>query len=227
MELDQRLAALAAMTPKGARLADIGTDHAYLPSWLVQQGRIDGAIASDVLPGPCRAAEKTIAAAGLSDKISVRCGDGLATIRLGEVDTIVIAGMGGTTIIAILERGADVLAQTEHLLLQPMGGVATVRRWLYEHGWFLDAETIAVERGRWYEILSARRGEKACPNEALLWLGPVLTEMKHPLLAAHADQVVERLETTLAAMQNGKNTAEKQKRYRQLLDEIAEVRRSW
>ena len=227
MELDKRLAALADLVPQGARLADIGTDHAYLPAWLVEQLRISSAIASDVLPGPCRAAEKTVAAAGLSDKISVRCGDGLATILPGEADTIVIAGMGGPTMIAILERGMDVLAKTEHLLLQPMGGTATVRRWLYEHGWFLDAETIAVERGRWYEILSARRGEKKCPNEALLWLGPVLTETKHPLLAAHADQVVERLEKTLAAMQNGKNTEEKQQRYRRLLDEIAEVRKSW
>ncbi len=227
MELDRRLAALADFVPQGARLADIGTDHAYLPAWLVQQGRIKQAIASDVLPGPCQAAEKTIAAAGLRGQIAVRCGDGLATLAPGEADTIAIAGMGGATMIAILEREPEVVARAQQLILQPMGGVAGVRRWLYEHGWHLDGENVVVERGRWYEVLSARPGWRPCPSEALLWLGPVLAQQRHPLLAEHAAFILNKLKRTLAAMQGGKDTGDRQADYRRLIAQIEEVVAKW
>lgn len=227
MELDRRLAALAAFVPPSVCLADIGTDHAYLPTWLVQQGRITRAIASDVLPGPCQAAEKTVAAAGLTAQIAVRCGDGLATLTPGEADTIAIAGMGGPTMLAILEREPAVVAQAQQLILQPMGGVAGVRRWLYEHGWHLEGENVVVERGRWYEILSARPGRRACPDEALLWLGPLLVEQQHPLAAEHAAFLLDKLKRTLAAMQGGKDTTDRQAAYRRLIAQIEEVVAAW
>ncbi len=227
MDLDKRLATLAALVPQGARMADIGTDHAYLPVYLLKEGRVERAIASDVLPGPCKAAEKTIREAGLAEQIEVRCGDGLATLQPGEADTIVLAGMGGPTMTAILERSPAVLAQATCLLLQPMGGAATVRRWLYEHGWFLEAEDLVVEREHWYEILSARRGQQPCPREALLWLGPVLTKTGHPLLREYAAQVVGRLQKALAAMRQGQHTEEKQARYRTLIELINGEMETW
>lgn len=227
MDLDKRLATLAALTPQGARLADIGTDHAYLPVHLVKEGCVQRAIASDVLPGPCRAAEKTIREAGLTTQIEVRCGDGLATLQPGEADTIVLAGMGGPTMTAILERSPDVLSQAQCLLLQPMGGAATVRRWLYEHGWFIEAEELVMERDHWYEILAAHPGKRPCPREALLWLGPVLTEKRHPLLQEYAADVIGRLQKALVSMQQGKNTEEKQARYRALIESITEEMAAW
>lgn len=227
MDLDKRLATLAALAPQGARLADIGTDHAYLPVHLVKEGRVERAIASDVLPGPCRAAEKTIREAELTTQIEVRCGDGLATLQPGEADTIVLAGMGGPTMTAILERSPEVLAQAKCLLLQPMGGAATVRRWLYEHGWFIEAEELVVERDHWYEILAAHPGKRPCPREALLWLGPILTEKRHPLLREYALAVVGRLQKALASMRQGKNTEEKQTRYRLLIETIDEEMKTW
>ena len=134
MKLDQRLSAVAALVRLGSRLADIGTDHAYLPVWLVQNGVCPAAIAADLRPGPLEAARRHVAAAGLEDRISLRLGDGLAPVFPGEADDIVIAGMGGETIAAIL-AAADWLADARlRLVLQPMSRAEETRRWLLKNG---------------------------------------------------------------------------------------------
>ncbi len=102
MKLSKRLATIAALVPPGGRLADIGTDHAYLPVYLVTEGIVPSAVAGEVNEGPFRAAGEALARVGLADRISLRFGDGLAVLAPGEADTAVIAGMGGQTIVDIL-----------------------------------------------------------------------------------------------------------------------------
>ena len=134
MELTPRLGAIAQQVPLGARLADVGTDHGYLPVWLLLNGRIKGAVAADLRKGPLERARETAQLYGQSVAISFRLCDGLTDIISDEVDTVVIAGMGGETIIDIL-KAAPWTRQEKLLLLQPMTGIPNLRRWLQNNGY--------------------------------------------------------------------------------------------
>lgn len=154
--LSKRLAAIARRLTEGSFLADIGSDHALLPIHAVSWGICRGAVAGELNEGPFRAARANVASAGLTGRIDVRKGDGLTVIAPGEADEIVIAGMGGATIKAILEAGVDRLGGVNKLLLQPNVGAPIVRRWLQENGWLLQDECVLEENGLHYEILEAR-----------------------------------------------------------------------
>ncbi len=155
--ISKRLKTIADYVPPGSRLADIGSDHALLPVYLLTHQICTLAIAGEVADGPLQAAKQQIARAGLSKKIEARKGDGLEVIADEEIDVVTIAGMGGSLIRSILENGNHLLRGVRMLILQPNVGEETVRRWLHEHGWFLTDETILEEDGRIYEVLVAER----------------------------------------------------------------------
>ncbi len=104
MSFGSRLNAIGKWIPSGRKIVDVGTDHAYLPVLLAQEGKITGAIAIDIAEGPCAAAQRTVELYGLGSIIEVRCGDGLSIVAPGEADIAVIAGMGGVTMVDILEK---------------------------------------------------------------------------------------------------------------------------
>jgi tRNA (adenine22-N1)-methyltransferase len=155
VKLSKRLQRIADKVPPLSRLADIGSDHALLPAFLVQAGIVTWAVAGEVNPGPLAAAEKQVQESGLNSKISVREGNGLEVLSPGEVDVITIAGMGGSLIASILDEGQDKLSGVKTLVLQPNVGEEQVRRWLDAHEWLLEAEDILEEDGKIYEILTA------------------------------------------------------------------------
>ncbi|SHJ50592.1 tRNA (adenine22-N1)-methyltransferase [Alicyclobacillus tolerans] len=161
ISISYRLSWLLSRIPSEASLVDVGTDHALLPIAAVQMGRIHTAIASDVAVGPVERASKQISQAGLTDLIDVRLGDGLSTVQPGEVDTVVIAGMGGSTITEILMQSPSVVEHTRMLLLQPMNAYSKLRQWLYQHHFFLQDESILKEDGRFYQCIQAIRNEYA------------------------------------------------------------------
>lgn len=161
MKLSQRLNTICELIPPGSRLADIGSDHALLPTYAVAQGRASFAVAGEVNRGPYDAASRQVAEAGLAEKIEVRLGDGLAAIHPGEVDVVTIAGMGGALIVRILAEGQDKLQGVKRLILQPNVGEDLVRRWLLSEGWMLTGEQILEEEGKIYEVLTADRGQSA------------------------------------------------------------------
>ncbi len=151
--LDRRLQTVADLTRDGSRVADIGTDHALLPCALVAAGRCPSAIASDIRVGPTEAAQKTVAATGLEQTVSVRLGAGLQTVSPDEVDDIVIAGMGGETIASILEDAAWTKDPHYRLILQPMTRPERLRRFLYDNGFDIQTETVAKDGRRLYTVL--------------------------------------------------------------------------
>lgn len=155
IRLSKRLEMIAQEVPAGSRLADIGSDHALLPSFLAEQGTILRGVAGEVNAGPFDAALKQVRSAGLGGIIDVRLGDGLQVIAPGEVNVITIAGMGGTLIASILEAGKSKLAGVHRLVLQPNVGESNVRQWLLDHEWVLIGERIMEEDGKTYEILTA------------------------------------------------------------------------
>lgn len=119
MQLSKRLKLVASFVPEGDRVADVGTDHGYVPIWLVGTGRCPGAVAMDVRQGPLDRARAHIRESGLEDKIQVRLCDGLSGSIPGEVDTVVIAGMGGELMLRILEEGRHMWESTAHFVLSP------------------------------------------------------------------------------------------------------------
>ena len=143
--LDKRLSAVAALVRQGSRLADIGTDHAYLPVHLVQAGVCPSAIASDIGAGPLDAARRTVTENGLTSEIALRLGDGLATVSAGEVEDIAIAGMGGETIVMILEAAPWVQNEGIRLILQPMTRAEDLRRWLLHNGFSVLEEHLIID----------------------------------------------------------------------------------
>lgn len=155
-ELGPRLTAAADFVRAGSRMADIGTDHAYLPVFLVATGKCPAAIASDVREGPAASARRAVAEAALEQKISVRVGDGLLTVQPCETDDIVIAGMGGETIAAILQAAPWVKDTRLQLVLQPMSKPEKLRRFLFENGFAIVQETAVKEDGHPYTVLSVR-----------------------------------------------------------------------
>ncbi len=171
MELTPRLKTLAEQIPQGARLADIGTDHAYLPVWLLLQGKIRSAIAADLRSGPLDRAKNTAQQYCLSENISFRLCNGLADIGPEEVDTIAIAGMGGETIAAILEAAPWTKEEGKLLLLQPMTSFFELRHWLSQNGYSIEKETISREGNRLYSCLAVRGGTMPCLTAAELWVG--------------------------------------------------------
>ena len=226
MHLDKRLQAVAAFVPESSSFADIGTDHAYLPVWLVEQGIITSAVAGDIAAGPCQAARTTVAMYGAANAIVVRQGSGLAVLTPGEADCIAICGMGGSTIISILAADMAVAKGAQRLLLQPMAGAAALRRWLVAQGWCITREALVDDEPHFYEIICAERaekcaarasdaGEQCCSEQAgptsysevEYLVGPALLRDGHPLLAkqiARQQASLHELLTNMARSERAK-----------------------
>ncbi|MEO8084114.1 MAG: class I SAM-dependent methyltransferase [Ardenticatenales bacterium] len=197
--LSPRLARIASFVPDGARLADIGTDHALLPAHLVAAGRVPSAIAVDVRPGAVAQARRTIERCGVADRVAVRLGDGLQALAAGECDCVVVAGLGGPTIARILDAGfRDGAGSASRLVLGPQSAACRVRWWLRRNGWALLDEAFVEDGGIGYSILVAERGDgrsayrgrvfgerSALTASMLLHLGPHLTRAAIPSWCAH------------------------------------------
>lgn len=197
--LDFRLQTVASLVRQGSRLADIGTDHALLPCVLVKSGRCPSAIASDVRVGPAEVARRSVLAAELSEKIEVRLGDGLATVAAAEVDDIVIAGMGGETIAAILQAAPWTRCERYRFVLQPMTRAEKLRRWLFENGFEIEQERIADDGRRCYTVLCVSyTGNAFEPTEALCHIG----KLPLPEARSFLERVCRRLKKQLQAADN-------------------------
>ena len=154
IELSLRMKTVADMVKPGGRVCDIGCDHAFVSIYLVANGISDRVIASDVRTGPCAIARDNIARWNMTDHIDLRLGNGLATISPGEVDSIIIAGMGGILITDILEAGMDVVQSAGQLVLQPQSETEHLRRYIAENGWKITEEKMLIDAGKYYVVLN-------------------------------------------------------------------------
>lgn len=197
MRLPSRLKSIVQFIPPGTIVADVGTDHAMLPVYLVREGIAKRVVAGDLHCGPLKAARKNVTEAGLAGRIILRQGYGLEIVKPGErtgradpvgsdeppaVDVAVIAGMGGTTIRSIIETAGDDAFRLKQLVLQPMADSGHLREWLVDHGWRIAAEDIVKEDGILYQVISAVPGVEETVDRTLVSVGPRLFEKMHPLL---------------------------------------------
>ncbi len=160
LELSPRLRTVAGLVPEGCRFADIGTDHAYLPVWLLRNGVVETAIAGDLRPGPLAHARETAERFGCTEQIQFRLSDGLAALAPHEADCIAMAGMGGETVRGILSA-APWTRENVRLLLQPQSNLPELRVWLTENGYAIRQEYCVREEQRWYTVLLVVGGKNA------------------------------------------------------------------
>lgn len=225
--LPLRLQAVAAFIPPGEAVADIGTDHALLPVYLVSRGLSPRVIAVEKTPGPLEAARRAVAESGLNGLVEVRAGDGLAPLAPGEARVLVLAGMGGRTIAGILDAAPAVVRAASTLVLQPQEPVAPARRWLLDHGFRLADENLVEETGRLYPVIRAVPGESEPVDEVLLEVGPVLAASKHPLLGRYLDAIMHRYAEVLAGLERSgrADLDERRAAVRARLAELEELRK--
>ena len=159
-KLTPRLYAVASLV-HGGFVADVGTDHAFLPIYLIETGAATRVIATDIRSGPLARAKENIALRGLDDKIETLLTDGLAGLENHPLDDVVIAGMGGLNIIEILSAADFIRRRRTHLVLQPMQNVTELRRYLAEAGFAVDKEKLAIEDGKIYQMMSVSFDGKA------------------------------------------------------------------
>ncbi|WP_300732163.1 tRNA (adenine(22)-N(1))-methyltransferase TrmK [Pseudomonas sp.] len=177
--LSMRLEHVAAQVPAGARLADIGSDHGYLPVALVRRGAILAAVAGEVALAPFNAAMRTVRENNLDAQITVRRADGLAAIQAPDgITAVTVCGMGGETIRDILERGKAHLSGRERLILQPNGGEQPLRQWLMHNQYRILYEAVLREHRFDYEIIVAERGEPLRYTAEELYFGPLLLQAR-------------------------------------------------
>ena len=224
--LSARLACVASLVPAGARVADIGSDHAYLPAALVLDGKIDFAIAGEVVKGPYENAVHEIKDHQLEGKVIPRLADGLAAIEPADkVDTITIAGMGGSLIASILEKGKNKLTGIKRLVLQPNVGESQLREWLMNNHYQIMNEKIIEEDNHIYEIIVAE--PSVVPfrySKYELDFGPFLLENKGPVFRKKWQEYLQREAHVIDQMQKAQQPPVKKiNEINQFLSQVKEV----
>ena len=160
IKISKRLETVASLVSSGNRLADVGTDHAYIPIWLAEQGRIPSAIAMDINEGPLQRARQNVEKYGYEGQIVLRLSDGLDELGPGEADTILIAGMGGPLMMRILSRGRETSRMARELILQPQSELTRFRHFLHENGYRIQQEKIVLDEGKYYTVIKAALGQE-------------------------------------------------------------------
>ena len=207
--ISKRLELVASFVPQGAILLDVGSDHAYLPIDLVEKGKIERAIAGEVVEGPYQSAVKNVEAHGLKEKIQVRLANGLAAFEeADQVSVITIAGMCGRLIATILQEGLGKLANVERLILQPNNREDDLRIWLQDHGFQIVAESILEEAGKFYEILVVEAGQMELSASDVRF-GPFLSKEVSPVFVQKWQKEATKLEFALSQIPE-KNLEERQ-----------------
>ena len=226
--LSERLLAIAQWIRPGSRVADIGTDHGYLPIWLLQHGRATFIAACDMREGPLEHARRSAEQYGLQEKLSFRLGSGLSCVVPEEIDTIVIAGMGGETILSILEAAPWTNNARYTLLLQPMTKAEVLRPWLSEHGYSFLRERLVLEHRTYFPIM-ALRGGSACRPLSLgqAWGGVALQD--DPLQGRALDELLRLRTYALNGLERSvvPKNRERAEQQRAILVQLRQMKGEW
>lgn len=201
MKLSDRLLQVAGMVSECDVVADIGTDHGYVPMYLVEQGRCKRAIAMDINRGPLERAAENIHREQLDEKIETRLSDGLDALNPNEANTIIVAGLGGELMVRILENGKDVLKTVEELILSPHSEWNYVRKHLIQNGYVIREEQMLLDEGKYYVVLKVTHGqEQEVYTEEEFSYGRYLIRGRHPILLEYLKKEHKKYSEILAGM---------------------------
>lgn len=198
MQLSDRLFAIASEVPENKAIADVGCDHAYTSIYLAEHKKPTHIIAMDVRTGPLDKAKENIRASGLEKIIETRLSDGLKAVENGEINTVVISGMGGALIQKILSEGKEPLESVETLILQPQTEKAELRKYLHSIGMSIKKEVMLIEDGKYYTIIVAERGDEKQPYKEVEYaFGKYLLNERDNILHQFLRKESEKMQTIL------------------------------
>lgn len=236
MELSNRLKAVASLVEAGSRVVDIGTDHAYIPIYLIQKNQAVSVIAVDCREGPLLRAAEHVKSWGLEEKIRLRLSDGFQKLSASEADTAVLSGMGGGLIIRILKAYPEVTLRLKSCILQPQSEIAKVRTFLLEEGFLFLQEDMVKEDGKYYPMMKVAPPKnenqeegindtdrkKPDWSEAELQYGKLLLEMRHPVLKEYLEKEFGIRKRILEQIrgQSGERIAERRKELNREIESI-------
>lgn len=228
IELGERLTRVASFVPNGSKVCDVGSDHAYLPVYLIQNDQISCAIAGEVVEGPFLSAKQTVRDYRMEDRIEVRLGDGLQILsKEDEITAVTICGMGGELISRILEAGysGSHLNGRERLILQPNVAEHFVREWLMNHSYQIVEETVVQDNHRLYEIIVAEPvGKRVKYTELELKYGPILLKEATELCVAKWTRMNRKNKEILEQLQKSKTPQlEKVEQFEKAFNELQGV----
>lgn len=227
MELSKRLQAVADLVTPGMKVADVGTDHGYVPIYLVENKKNPSAIAMDINKGPLKKAEENIALHGLEDYIETRLSDGVAKLKSGEADSVIIAGMGGGLVMKIMEAAVAVKDSVSEWILQPQSELSKVRQYLKEEGYRIVAENIVLDEGKYYPMMKVRMEEPEEYSVTELCYGKLLLQQKHPVLKQFLERELEIKQEILKKLElvNSESSTDRRAEIKEEIDIIEDALR--
>lgn len=229
MQLSERLKLVAGFVTEGYTVADIGTDHGYIPIYLVENERIPKGIAMDIGKGPLERAREHIKLYGYDDRIETRLSDGLKELKENEADSVVIAGMGGALIVSILENGRRVLDTVKELILSPHTEIHLVRHYLIENGYDIVREDMVYDMGKYYTVMKAvhteDEGVKSLydSDEYNYIYGRLLLADKSHVFMDFIKNERDKLVLVLEKLSNSKGAEERKQQIRERLEYINKI----
>lgn len=190
-------------------LADIGTDHGYIPIQACKTLKVDKAIACDINEAPLSNAKLNISSHDMTDNIETRLGSGLTSLKKDEVQTCTIAGMGGDLIINILEDSKEITQNLSQLILQPQSKIEKVRRYIHSIGFKITNESFINEDGKYYTVINCKRGEEKSYTLSEYALGKILIEKKESLFVEYIKKEKSKLEVIVNNIKQNNSDSKK------------------
>ena len=207
IQLSKRLKTVASFVTPGKRIADVGTDHGYVPIYLVQSERTPYALAMDINKGPLSHAKDNILRYNLQNRIETRLSNGLREYNRGEADSIIIAGMGGNLMVQILSEAFDKWKDDAELVLSPHSEAELVRRYLSENNMVIEEECMLIDEDKYYVVMRAVSGKSDYENEAHFRYGKLLLERKDAVLYEYLKKELAKKEQIEAALKQSSSVA--------------------
>lgn len=223
MILSKRLMAIAELVPKNSIVGDIGTDHGYIPAYLIKNNISKKVIGTDISQGSLDKIIGYIEKSGHEKKIESRLGYGLEVLKTYEVDTVVISGMGGVLINEILDKDKNITNSITNFIFQPMLGVKELRKYLMENSFEIIREELVKEDNKYYEIIFAKKGKGYIEKEINFEIAKDLILGKHPIVKEFVDNKMYLAERIIKDL-DGKESERVQERYNDLSELIKEYR---
>lgn len=223
MILSERLKTIAGFIPHNSIVGDIGTDHGYLPVYLIENRISKKVIATDISSNSLKKIQQFVDLKGLNDSIDIRLGDGLNVIKPFEIDTVVIAGMGGLLIRDILNFNKDITDTITHFILQPNIATRELREYLYNNNFFITDEKLVKESNKFYEIIYARKEKYLLKNSIYLEVGEKLISNNDPLLKEFINYKIAVAEDIIKKLDD-KDTSRAKERYEELISKIKDLK---
>ena len=223
MPLSERLQAVARMVTPGLKVADVGCDHGYLAIYLIKNKISPHVIAMDLRCGPLERAMQHVQEADLAPDIEIRLSDGLTELKEGEVESVVMAGMGGPLMIEIMQKGEDICDEVNEFILQPQSEIDKVRHYLEDNQYRIISEDIVYEDGKFYPMMKVIHGDMKLEREIYYRFGKILLREEHPVLRAYLRNERRQLLAIYEDLKTSETTERVEERLKEVSTDIAIV----